>query len=181
MKADLAKLVDEVQQKNKILAFTSCTDQMTETFNRHGFMKEALKFARAETGKKAFFLMADLDRLKEINDCYGHPEGDYAIRTSADILKEVLGTDALIARIGGDEFVAIALKNDNVDCKFYHDRIKEKCIEINESTKKPFYVEMSVGIKEFTCNKEVDFDLLLKEVDNTLYKDKHGRRTSIKK
>lgn len=181
MKADLAKLVDEVQQKNKILAFASCTDQMTETFNRHGFMKEALKFACAETGKKAFFLMADLDRLKEINDCYGHPEGDYAIRTSADILKEVLGTDALIARIGGDEFVAITLKNDNVDCKFYHDRIKEKCIEINESTKKPFYVEMSVGIKEFTCNKEVDFDLLLKEVDNTLYKDKHGRRTSIKK
>lgn len=85
-----------VQQKNKILAFASRADQMTEIFNRHGFMKEALKFARAETGKKAFFLMADLDRLKE-----------------------VLGTDALIARIGGDEFVAIALKNDNMDCKFY--------------------------------------------------------------
>ena len=118
--------------------------------------------------------------LKKVNDLQGHQAGHQLLIRASESLKHNFRKKD-IYRIGGDEFVAITLKNDNVDCKFYHDRIKEKCIEINESTKKPFYVEMSVGIKEFTCNKEVDFDLLLKEVDNTLYKDKHGRRTSIKK
>ena len=77
--------------------------------------------------------------------------------------------------------MAIILKNDNVDCKFYHDRIKEKCIEINESTKKPFYVEMSVGVHPFVCDPKADLADIFKYSDAVLYEQKSKRRASIKK
>ncbi|MBE5853289.1 MAG: GGDEF domain-containing protein [Lachnospiraceae bacterium] len=181
MKADLAKLVDEIQQKNTILAFISKTDQMTGTFNRNGFMEEALKFVRMMQDKEALMFMVDVDRLKEINDCFGHMEGDYAIQTSAEILKEVLGKEALIARIGGDEFVAILPKDESVKCEDYTDKISEKCKQENTINGKPYYVEMSVGVIEFVCSPQENFNELFNIADKELYKQKQGRRGSIRK
>ena len=49
----------------------------------------------------------DLNYLKKINDCYGHQTGDAVLQETARRLREALGKDAFLARIGGDEFIAI--------------------------------------------------------------------------
>ena len=56
-------------------------------------------------------LFADLDHLKEINDCFGHTEGDFAIRKASSILNDELGGEHLLGRVGGDEFVALIMTN----------------------------------------------------------------------
>ncbi|MQN01916.1 MAG: GGDEF domain-containing protein [bacterium LCO1.1] len=58
-------------------------------------------------GQQVYGMFCDLDRLKYINDNYGHKAGDRAIRDLAKTLCQVLGKDSVIARMGGDEFVAM--------------------------------------------------------------------------
>lgn len=56
-------------------------------------------------------LYADLNDLKVINDSFGHLEGDRALKELAAILKETFGESDTIARVGGDEFVVLAIEN----------------------------------------------------------------------
>lgn len=57
-------------------------------------------------------LFADMDNLKQVNDRFGHKNGDYAIKSIAQILQQSFDTDDVIGRIGGDEFVAFCFLDD---------------------------------------------------------------------
>ena len=177
----LEVLIDEVNEKNKILGYVSGYDELTGILNRRGFMEEAMKFVHSHSGKTAVLLIADLDHLKQINDNYGHISGDYAIKTSAQILKKVLGEDALAARMGGDEFVSIQLADSELPPELLVNRIKIACEEANASSGKEFYVELSVGYTMFTCDSLVDFEAILSNSDKMLYEAKKVRRASVKK
>lgn len=74
--------------------------------NRRGLMEKAVQMNRKNDGKEMLILFADLDHLKEINDSFGHIEGDFAIKKCAETLKSVVGENGIIGRIGGDEFCA---------------------------------------------------------------------------
>ena len=67
----------------------------------------ALRSARNQAAPSGYFIMVDLDRFKEVNDQYGHPEGDRALKAVAQCLKETLGEQCVIGRMGGDEFAAL--------------------------------------------------------------------------
>jgi diguanylate cyclase (GGDEF)-like protein len=84
-------------------------DELTGLFNRRGFQlhAETMRREHAEAERPLALVLADLDGLKAINDTFGHPAGDAAIRAVADALRGALGDDALVARWGGDEFAAI--------------------------------------------------------------------------
>lgn len=84
-------------------------DELTGLFNRRGFQlhAETMRREHAEAERPLALVLADLDGLKAINDTYGHPAGDAAIRAVADAMRTTLGDDALVARWGGDEFAAI--------------------------------------------------------------------------
>ncbi len=181
MQQKLENLIEEVNEKNKILGFISEYDELTGCLNRRGFMEKTMDFIHKNIGKKAVFIIADLDHLKEINDFYGHVEGDYAIESAALILRQSLGEDIILARIGGDEFVAIILQEENCDGKTYKRRIKEADCIFNEISDKPYYVELSIGVAEFQCNPKNDINSLIKQSDEMLYDSKRTRRTSIQK
>jgi len=177
----LEQLVKDVNEKNKILGFISENDELTGVLNRRGFMEKAMFMIHSSTYKEVILFFADLDHLKEINDVYGHMAGDYAIKTATEILKESLEKDALIARIGGDEFVAIIPCDYGVDGDMYLRRIKNAARFVNENSDKDFYVELSVGYTSFECDPSVDFNGILSQSDKMLYKAKQNRRKSVKK
>ncbi|MCE1195436.1 GGDEF domain-containing protein [bacterium] len=88
----------------------STRDPLTGLYNRAGFDRDAeamLAAAGAETSEYTLIVM-DLDDFKLVNDEFGHPEGDEALREFAAILAETLGHGPLAARYGGDEFVVLA-------------------------------------------------------------------------
>lgn len=99
------KLADE-------LAYQAKFDLLTNTYNRNQFELE-LAQALQETGTELrthAMLYLDLDQLKVLNDTAGHDAGDGAIQFCASMLEEVLPYNAVLARMGGDEF-AILLKD----------------------------------------------------------------------
>lgn len=181
MQKRLETLIEEVNEKNKILGFISAYDELTGILNRRGFMEKAMQLINSTEKKDAILFIADLDHLKEINDSFGHVAGDFALRASAKILEDTFGEEGQVARIGGDEFVAVLPYDYRMDGEDYIRRIKEACSSLNDTSDKEFYVEMSVGYTVFRCDSSVDFNYLLSNSDKMLYEAKRLRRKSVRK
>lgn len=164
---------------NQRLFMTSIRDALTGIFNRKGFDKyseEIINKAR-RNNKKLFILAADLDRLKLINDTYGHSEGDNAISVAANALNTSCINNEICARTGGDEFVVIG-------CGNYDDKIVNEYINAvngffkryNESSNKPYRVEASVGV---FCDF-IDECASLKELVDIADKEMYDNKTKKK-
>ena len=82
-------------------------DALTGAMTRKAFFQaseQALKSLMPQNNATGYFVMVDLDWFKEINDQYGHPEGDRALKAVARGLREIFGSEGLVGRVGGDEF-----------------------------------------------------------------------------
>jgi diguanylate cyclase (GGDEF)-like protein len=120
------------------------TDGLTGLYNRAGLIgaQEALT---ADGQLPAAVIMADLDHLKQINDHFGHREGDIALKNVADILRQVFGGDQVIGRIGGDEFQAcfVQMGEDEIVEKLR--AVREACRQYNARSDRPYFLEISTG------------------------------------
>lgn len=168
-----------LQEKNKVLSFISAFDELTGMLNRRGFGEKAFEFTKKNLGKQAYFVFGDLDHLKEINDKYGHAEGDYAIIQCARVLNSNCGKNDLVGRIGGDEFIMMIASDETDFEEQIRQNIKESFAELNHSSDKPFYVEASIGVKSFICDEEFDFSGILQQSDKVMYESKKKRRASV--
>lgn len=175
----LEKLVKEINEKNEILNFISEYDALTGCLNRRGFMEQAVELNRENAGREASLIFADLDHLKEINDCFGHMEGDFAIRRCAEVLKELVKDRGVVGRIGGDEFVAVILHDGEVSREEILAGIGEENCRFNEGSDKPYYVEMSAGYQHFRCGEDAVIAEILEKADRDLYHQKKKRRKTI--
>lgn len=101
----LLKLVRE--ESHARLLQESQTDYLTQLGNRRWFFEEGSRRVTAKPQGPTAVLAFDLDQFKLINDRYGHQAGDDVLKSFAHIVSKVLGADALIARIGGEEFAAL--------------------------------------------------------------------------
>ncbi len=178
---DLQESMRVIKEQNTILSYISEYDELTKLLNRRGFIEKALALYKKSAGRRAYMIFGDLDHLKQINDIYGHAEGDFAIKTIAERFRTILPGNTISGRIGGDEYVSF-LPTDEVGFK---ERIADEFMEagriFNENSDKPYYVEMSVGIYEFVCDSEVSFEEIMKQSDNLLYEAKANRRTNVQK
>jgi len=94
--------------------------------------------------------MIDIDRLKFINDTYGHIAGDRVIRTVSRLLKQRLRKTDIIGRYGGDEFVAILIDADTSSATTILNEIRESFSQIRYQTEETeFSVTMSCGLATF--------------------------------
>ena len=125
-----ARLHEQLQQQ-------AITDHITGLFNhRHMFQRLDEEFARAERSKGAFaVMMMDLDKFKEVNDTYGHLEGDEALRFIGKLLRKALRASDIIGRYGGDEFIAV-LPDTTRDAA---EEVAERLM--NSLAETPFYAE----------------------------------------
>ncbi len=170
-----------IREQNHILSFISEYDELTGLLNRRGFMEHVLSCCEKNDGRRAYMIFGDLDRLKEINDKFGHAAGDFAIKTAADRLRNILPKDAIVARIGGDEFVAVIISDMPGFEAAFTQQIREEGNIFNQNEEIPYYVEVSVGICEFYCEPHINIDTYMKKSDELLYEAKKNRRISIRK
>lgn len=170
-----------IREQNSILSFISEYDELTKLLNRRGFIEKALNSYEKNVGKQGYLIFGDLDHLKEINDVYGHAEGDFAIKNVAERFCTILPENAISGRIGGDEFVSFVL----TDQKGFKEQVEKEfadySVRYNARSEKPYYIELSIGIHGFICDAEVDFDEMIRKSDELLYEAKARRRLSIKK
>ena len=93
------------------------TDPLTGTMNRRGFDRQLAARTQRERAYRVPFclVMIDVDHFKSINDTFGHPQGDSVLRQLASLLQVTLRSDDVLARFGGEEFVALLTGCEWVD------------------------------------------------------------------
>lgn len=177
----LENSLDAATSRNNQLNRISMHDELTGVFNRRGFYQSANSiFAAPENdGRKCVLIFADLDNLKQINDNFGHEEGDFAIKAAASFLKNGLRNTDVVARIGGDEFTAFALCEDEKIIKSIPGRIKKIAEKYNQSSDKEYNITISIGIYELSCNPSGNIQNYMDEADSSLYEDKKNKNRDI--
>ncbi|MBB1612690.1 diguanylate cyclase [Pseudomonas protegens] len=153
-------------------------DELTLLSNRRGF--EAL--ARHALGvckrleKPATLLFFDLNDFKQINDTYGHAEGDGALKTFADVLRIAFRESDVIGRLGGDEFVALLTAADHVETSAIMARLREILDERNATLKRGYDIRFSVGQIEYDAGRHPDIEALLADADKAMYLHKQASK-----
>jgi diguanylate cyclase (GGDEF)-like protein/putative nucleotidyltransferase with HDIG domain len=158
----------------------SHTDALTGLPNRRSLdlQVEARLERAARTNGTVSVIVLDLDRLKEINDTYGHEAGDRALRTVASALRSAVRQSDLSARFAGDEFVVVLTDCDrDQETRRVHDLQIAVCAHPFEP--RPgvrVALSISAGPARFP-NDGRTFEELLVAADERMYTDKAGRRS----
>lgn len=175
----MASFVDITRRKilENELRSMSFIDDLTGLYNRRGFMmlvQQHLRLA-ARMKKGVYLLFADMDGLKEVNDKFGHREGDQALVEIADILKKTVRDSDLVARISGDEFAAVAVDADGIGVGILSNRFQESLDKHNlENLNRPYTLSVSMGIAYSNPQSPCTVDELLRRADALMY-EKKGR------
>jgi diguanylate cyclase (GGDEF)-like protein/PAS domain S-box-containing protein len=156
------------------------TDTVTGLPNRAWLiehLRDRLEKA-AQGGSSISVLFLDLDRFKDINDTLGHESGDTLLRIVGERLKKAIRTQDLVARMGGDEFVVLALDAaDTAALAALAERIIAAIEEPLELGGLEHFVTTSIGLASFPADGR-DADTLVKHADVAMYRAKdRGRNT----
>ncbi len=170
----LRKSIARIEQQQKNAEYIARHDSLTELPNRR-FVTEFLDKDRGNW-KNASLLYVDLDRFKQINDTLGHAAGDALLKEVAKRLTSYAPKGAIVARIGGDEFIILVPSDADVE-------VAEKLAEtIVERLPEPLHFEgnilrfgTSVGIAKNHPRHESHEDLMI-EADLALYRAKEAGR-----
>jgi diguanylate cyclase (GGDEF)-like protein len=153
------------------------TDSLTGLLNRRGFEARApyaLEVCK-RAGLSATLLFFDLDRFKPINDSFGHAEGDRALAGFAHALRSALRETDIVARSGGDEFVALLIDADEAAEDAIVKRIRSGVEQFNEDTARGYRLGWSVGRSAWKPTSNATAHDLLVRADKAMYE--HKRRT----
>ncbi len=170
--------ITERKQAEEALKTLSLKDDLTGLFNRRGFFtlaEQALKTAE-RMGSEMILIFGDLDNLKGINDTFGHKEGDQALVIISQVLKETFRESDIIARIGGDEFVILAMNGHETSSEKLVERFEKVLNDHHLQTKRPFALSLTFGITCFNSQNPCSIDVLLAQADKVMYENKQKNR-----
>lgn len=170
--------MEEIREEKQKLVIVSEYDSLTGVLNRRGFFQHAEKLFE-NCSEKLCLVFADLDHLKQVNDTYGHVEGDFAIKSCADILRSISKEGSLVARLGGDEFVCLVANGEENFENYFSTNKEDALRKFNEESGKPYYVEFSYGIYRGEINNISDLQAAIGKADHCLYQSKMKRRKSV--
>ncbi|MFB5086996.1 EAL domain-containing protein [Psychrobacillus sp. PGGUH221] len=153
-------------------------DPLTGLRNRRSFIQETEAILQNHQEDQVALLLIDLDRFKVVNDTLGHHVGDDILVKTAERLKEMVSTDALISRIGGNEFTIVLPNTSKKMCAALADKILEafqqplimKDYEIN--------ITPSIGISIFP-EHGVTSEELMKNADAAMYLSKENGKNAF--
>jgi diguanylate cyclase (GGDEF)-like protein len=118
-----------------------------------------------------YYFMIDIDRFKQINDNFGHVEGDHALRETAHILRKTCGNkDAFIARYGGDEFAVILRTDDIQQAEMLKNEIQDSFKSRNSDKSINYNLAISIGYS-YSIDSLTTEDII-KKADNDMYQSK---------
>lgn len=173
----LRDLGDMTAQELKALA-AATSDDLTGLLNRRGFLAaagQALELCRRAENPVAM-LYCDLDRFKQINDTYGHVEGDHVLKVFAGMLRSTFRSSDIVARLGGDEFVAMLTNADPAAVGAAIDRIERELAAYSLQARRGYALGCSLGFATFGGKDLPDVDVMLAAADDNMYAMKRSRR-----
>lgn len=170
LEAAYGNLLKEARQ----LSREANTDPLTGLLNRRSFERQLDSALSYRKGGQ--FIVADIDYLKTINDAYGHLAGDDAIIAVGSALTGLLGDEAIVARMGGDEFCAFMPHGSPLKPHLVTEQLNTRATALfaEKTGINGFTLSTSVGIHR--CGAGANFRELLAKTDASLYRKKRERR-----
>lgn len=156
------------------LLLESQTDYLTGLGNRRWFFEEGMRVMRESSVAEPVSLLAfDLDQFKAINDRYGHETGDAVLKSFARTTRSVVGVEAMLARIGGEEFVALLPGHDSARAKEVGEAVVRRFAETisHRADEIDIHATVSVGLAQAGSATSTLGDLLA-AADQALYSAK---------
>ena len=165
--------ISERKKYEEQLKYLSLHDQLTGLYNR-AYLENELQRLQHSRDFPISIICMDLDGLKLVNDTLGHDHGDTHLRDCAQLLQESFRAADIVARFGGDEFVALLPRTNQKAGEKLIDRIRSRIDEFNQEKSREIPLSLSIGV---ACAKESNGDLLdvFKQADDLMYRDKLHR------
>ena len=160
------------------------TDMLTGLYNRRGYYRffESYYEECRQAGTELAVFLIDMNRMKEINDCYGHAEGDFCLCTIADAMQKSALEDEICIRTGGDEFVVLAKNYDKRKEETYINMVRDQIHRNVEIAGKHYQISVSIGC--FRCvpspggvaSIQSEAEFYLSQADRAMYIEKMADR-----
>lgn len=157
------------------------TDELTQLNNRRQFMQVAEQTIRKwPKYNLACLLMFDIDFFKKINDSYGHDVGDEVLRILSEITRKEMRSTDMLARFGGEEFIALLPNTTLDDTVTLANRLCKKIEnhQVNIQDKFFFHFTVSIGVSQLQPQQN-DLNVLIKNADIALYQAKKNGRNQV--
>jgi len=175
----LERRLNEAQEQLRFLAFH---DDLTGLLNRRAVLdrlrEEIARSGRQDTPLSVIFF--DIDHFKRINDTYGHLAGDRILKGVAERVGKLCRAYDVFGRYGGEEFVILMPGTSQSAAACVAERIR-RALAAEPILTQPEAIGLtaSFGVCEMTSDREVETDLIMKSVDEALYRAKEGGRNRV--
>ena len=150
----------------------SIEDQLTGLYNRRGFLSLAKDAIRLMDEPSYHILFIDMDKMKDINDEYGHDVGDNALKEASRILRTSFREGDIISRYGGDEFVVFvsSIKDDVIEN--IKDRIESSACKFNENDNSKYNLGLTIGHAKYDSDEKESLQQVINRADKDMYLNK---------
>jgi diguanylate cyclase (GGDEF)-like protein len=154
-------------------------DHLTGVYNRKK-LEGALTDKIQKSNRKHSFsmMMIDVNDFKEINDTFGHKEGDEALIRIAKLIELAIGKEDILIRYGGDEFCVILKTDIELEIKKILRHIHLLVDKENQSLKYPYKIYLSIGYGIYNIDSKLSSDAFVHEIDQYMYKEKQRMKSS---
>lgn len=170
----LMDVTTEVNERKKLEQERDC-DLLTGLYNHGGFQKKVMSLLLDGGLKQAAFVMWDMDKLKYVNDTYGHEAGDQYIKMFAEHLCSLEEEGAVIGRRSGDEFMAMLYNGNEQELwdriRKSMDGLKYIVLEVQDGSRIP--LRASAGVAWYPRHS-MEYEELIRYADFAMYMSKHS-------
>ncbi|QWV92210.1 diguanylate cyclase [Geomonas oryzisoli] len=178
----IKSLQDELKQANEQLKRLTNIDHLTGLFNRR-YLAEILEaeFFRAKRNRESLSLViVDIDFFKQVNDTYGHQNGDVVLASVANVVQQHLRAYDSAARYGGEEFVVVYPGTSLEGGAAAADRLRQAVLDFTfPPPLQDLTVTISAGVATYPSPLIDNIDSLFRQADEALYRAKQNGRNRV--
>ncbi len=177
--AEIASIAIE----NMVLFQLVVMDRMTKLYDHHSFINHLNhELSRAKRyNRDLSVILLDIDHFKNLNDTYGHQEGDIILVGLAALLKDITRKADIVARYGGEEFAIILTESDSKKASQAADKIRTTIEQYKfaSNNKKDYKLTVSLGVATYREKDKLTAKELIELADKALYESKNRGRNCI--
>lgn len=177
-KVGVVRDITEIKEAQKKLQVYATMDILTGALNRRAglvILEKQIQLCKRNNWDLTICYI-DVDGLKEVNDTYGHQEGDDYILFITNVLKEIIRESDGLCRLGGDEFLLVLPECDLHKAEMVLKRIEKSLDNYNEIKVKPYKLSFSYGLVKYDFDEQPKIGRLIARADMEMYKHKNRKK-----
>ncbi|MFC4101979.1 EAL domain-containing protein [Paenibacillus xanthanilyticus] len=171
LSTSLLNTMSELNQKNEDALHVAYHDSLTGLYNRLAFQRELARRFKEQSESPFYLAFIDVDRFKNANDLYGHGMGDALLKEIATRILDTLPEDAIVYRMGGDEFIVCLSRTDEEQTLAYAKSLLARLARPFAWEGNAFMTTVSIGISSYPADGRSE-DVLISSADVAMFKAK---------